>query len=42
MAYKGYNPLATLEIALNGNAADMLEDLEPTLETATSELAGSE
>ena len=27
MAQQGYNPLATIEIALNGNAATMIEKL---------------
>lgn len=42
MAYQGYNLFAAIKIALNGKVAHVLEDLEPTLETVTSTLAGSE
>ena len=36
MALQGYNPLAAMQIALNGNAADMVE--QPPLD-ATSDQA---
>ena len=32
MAQQGYNPLTTIEIALNGNAADMIENPPGTIQ----------
>jgi len=40
MAHQGYNPLAAIQIALNGNAANMMES--PAQESPTDQETGGE
>ena len=40
MALQGYNPLAAIQIALNGNAADMIES--PATQTPPNQEQGGE
>ena len=40
MAHQGYNPLAAIQIALNGNAADMIES--PANKTPPNQELGGE